>query len=129
MCSLACEQSKLNFQPKLPELLQRLRISSRIVHWIMRVLRHTIFLPLSRSVNVFHQPGIDISNPSARETERISAQESMEVVVNELPIKRQVVRDKNRAPFGVLVQPRRECFQHFEPEAGLIGFLLNGTEF
>jgi len=51
--------------------------------------------------------------------------ETVKIIIDELPVVGRVVRDKNRAAFGVLLQPRRKTLHHrfrfFETQVLLAG--------
>jgi len=68
-----------------------------------------ILLPFSRFGRVFDQSGVKIPYPAAGESKRVSAKKTMEVVIDELAVERNVVRYKNGPPPGVFFQagPRR----------------------
>ena len=57
--------SSSNLQPQLPELLQRLSISLRIIYRIVSVGRDAIFFPLCSLRGVFDQSGVETADPAA----------------------------------------------------------------
>jgi len=56
----------INLQAEFLELPQRLRVSCRVVHRVVRVRRHTVFLPLRRFRGVLDQARVDVSNAPSR---------------------------------------------------------------
>src|ERR1043166_6669329 len=79
----------------------------------MRVLGDTILFPLSCFVGVLHQTGVDISDSPTGKAEGVAAEETMEVIIDELPVEGEVVRNKDGAAFGVLIQPDCEFLHNF----------------
>src|SRR5262245_9526102 len=67
-----------------------------------------IFLPLAGFRNVLHEPRIEVTDTTSREAERISAEEAVKVIVNELPIEGEVVGNEDRAGLAAFVQPGSE---------------------
>jgi hypothetical protein len=101
-----------NLETKFPELLQRFGVTPGVVHGIVGMFGDAIFLSLSRFGRVFDQAGIKIPDATAGKSKWVSAKKTMEVVIDELPVERNVVRYKNGPYFGVLFQPSREGFHH-----------------
>src|SRR6266446_2002868 len=99
-------------QTQFLELLQSLRVAPRIIHGIVGVRGDAIFLPLRRLGRVLDHAGVKITDSAAGETEWVASKEAMEIIIDELPVERDVVRDKNRATLGVLLQPCRKMFHH-----------------
>src|ERR1043166_3312759 len=95
----------LNFQAKLSELPQRLGVPARVVHGIVGMRGDTEFLPLGRLGCVFDQAGIEVADAPAGKSGRVVGEKAMEVVIDELPSKRGVVRKKTGAPLGGWFHP------------------------
>jgi len=71
-----------------------------------------IFLPLRRFGCVLDEARVKIADPAAGKPERVSSKKTVEVVVYELPVEREVVGYKDRPAIGLLIQPRCERFHH-----------------
>src|SRR5207244_4154067 len=102
--------SESNLQSEVPEFSQRLSIAPRIIHRIVRVRRYSIFFPFRRFRRVLNQPRVKVANPSPREAERIVPEKPMEIVIDELPIERNVVGNENRTAAALRVEPRGKFF-------------------
>jgi len=59
-----------------------------------------------------HRALVEGSEVDRGKAKWIFAQEMVKVPIDELPVERDVVRDKNRATLGVLLQPCRKMFHH-----------------
>src|SRR5438552_18449621 len=98
-CYLSTPRSYL--KPQVFELSQGLRIAPGIIHRVVCVLGQPVLFPFRRFMGVLHQTGVKVADAPARKPKRVMAEETMEVVIDELPIKGRIVRDKNRMAFGV----------------------------
>src|SRR6266516_3547390 len=85
-----------NRQAQFPELLQGFGITAGIVHGIVRVFCDAILFPFRSLGHVFDQAGIKIADPTSGKTEWVSTEKAVEVVIDELPVERDVVRHKDR---------------------------------
>jgi hypothetical protein len=83
-----------NPKPEFTELLQSFGITAGIVHGIMGVFGHAILFPFRRLGHVFDLSGIKIADSSSGEAEWITPEETVEVVIDELPVERNVIATK-----------------------------------
>ena len=91
---------------------QSLSVAFRIIHGIVGVGGDPILFPLRRFRRVLDHAGIEIADAAAGKSKRVASKKPVEVVIDELPIERNVVRYKYRPTFGVLSQPVAESFHH-----------------
>jgi len=59
--------------------------------------------PFGRLGHVFDQASVMIADSPSGEAERVSPEKTVEVVIDELPVERDVVRHQDSAAFGVLL--------------------------
>ncbi len=90
----------------------KLRIAPGVVHRIVHVLGDAIFLPLRPFECIPDEAGVKIADPPAGKTERVSSQKTVEVVIDELPIEREIVGHEDRQALGMLVQSQGEHLHH-----------------
>ena len=99
-----------NLEPQLPELSQRFSIPAGVVHGIVRMLGDAILFPLRRLRRIFDKASIKIADPATGKSERVPTEETVKVVIDELPVERDVVGNKDSPALGVLFQPSGEGF-------------------
>src|SRR5262245_50987045 len=107
----SCTQGDLNPQSEFFEFSQRLCIALDIVDRIMRMRCDPKLFPFGRFGGVPDEAGIQITNPTTGKSEWVFSDETVEVIIDKLPVEREVVRHKDWPTLCVLRQPSGESLQ------------------